>query len=81
MNHVTHARKRPVNLSLDAELVREARLLTPNLSEAVEKLLAAYVAEERTRRAEQQRGIDTAIRFLNEQYDRHGGIGEEFSPF
>ena len=81
MNHVTHTRKRPVNLSLDAELVREARLLTPNLSETVETLLAAYVAEERTRRAEQQRGIDTAIRFLNEQYDRHGGIGEEFSPF
>ena len=81
MNHMSHARKRPVNLSLDAELVREARLLTANLSETVETLLASYVAEERTRRAEQQRGIDTAIRFLNEQYDRHGGIGEEFSPF
>ena len=81
MNHMSHARKRPVNLSLDAELVREARLLTANLSETVETLLTAYVSEEQTRRAEQQRGIDTAIRFLNEQYDRHGGFGEEFSPF
>ena len=52
----------------------------PNIL-AYEKLLAAYVAEQRAKQAKQEMEIDTAIRFLNEQYDRHGGIGEEFSPF
>ncbi len=80
MNHVTRGGKKPVNLTLSADLVREARLLTPNLSETVERLLAAYVAEEHARQAEAQRGIDAAIAWANELYDRHGLPGSGFSP-
>ena len=39
-----HAPKRPVNLSLNEDLVRQARTFTGNLSEQVEKRLAEYVA-------------------------------------
>ena len=80
MNHVTPARKKPVNLSLNVELVREARLLTPNLSETVETLLAAYVAEQRQNQAELDRGIAAAIAWHNELYEKDGLPGADFSP-
>ena len=81
MNHVTRGGKKPVNLTLSAELVREVRGFTSNLSETVEALLADYLSVERARKATGEREIDTAIAFLNEQYLKHGGIGEEYSPF
>jgi antitoxin CcdA len=81
MNHVTRGGKKPVNLTLSAELVREVRTLTPNLSETVEALLADYVSAERVKKAAREQEVDTAIAFLNEQYRKHGGIGEEYSPF
>jgi post-segregation antitoxin (ccd killing protein) len=67
-------------MSLSEDLVREARELTGNLSETVEHLLAGFVAAERRRRDEKDRRIDATIAMLNELYDRHGGLGEEFSP-
>jgi antitoxin CcdA len=72
--------KKPVNMTLSEELVREARGLTGNLSETVERLLAEFVAAERRKRDEKERRIDATIAMLNDLYDRHGGLGEEFSP-
>jgi antitoxin CcdA len=80
MNHIGRGPKKPVNMTLDAELVREARLLTRNLSETVEQLLAGFVEEERRRREIRERGIDEAIMLANAHYDKHGLCGEEFSP-
>ena len=80
MNPVTHTRKRPVNLSLDSELVREARLLTPNLSETVETLLAGCVADQRTKQAAQDRAIAAVIAWHNDLIEPHGLPGADFSP-
>ena len=80
MNHVPHARKKPVNLSLSAELVREARLLTPNLSATVETLLTAYVARQRAKQAELDHGIAAAIAWHNELFEQDGLPGADFSP-
>ena len=80
MNHIPHARKKPVNLSLNADLVREARLLTANLSETVETLLAAYVAEQRAKQADLDRGIAAAIAWHNELFEQDGLPGTDFSP-
>ena len=80
MNQIPHARKKPVNLSLSTELVREARLLTANLSETVETLLSAYVAERRAKQAELDRGIAAAIAWHNEQFEQDGLPGAEFYP-
>jgi antitoxin CcdA len=79
MNHV-RGPKKPVNMSLSADLVREARALTPNLSETVEALLAGFVAAERQKRADKERRLDEAIAYFNQHYDQHGPIGEEFNP-
>jgi hypothetical protein len=51
-----------------------------NLSETVERLLAGFVTAERRRRDDKERRIDPTIAMLNDLYDRHGGLGEEFSP-
>jgi antitoxin CcdA len=80
MNHATRGGKKPVNLTLSAELVREVRTLTPNLSETVEGLLEAYIAGQRAKQVEQQSRLDAAIVWVNELHDRHGLPGEDFSP-
>lgn len=42
-------RKRPVNLTLSEDLVRDARQFTRNLSGVVEELLSEFVERERQR--------------------------------
>lgn len=79
MTYSAHGPKKPVNMTLSEDLVREARKLTANLSETVEQLLATFVAQERQQRQDQQRRIDATIRALNEHDERHGVWGEEYS--
>jgi len=79
MNYVARGAKKPVNMTLSEDLVREARLLTRNLSDTVEQLLADFISAERARQDEKDRRIDATIAMLNDLYDRHGGLGEEFS--
>lgn len=79
MNYVPRGPKKPVNMTLSEDLVREARLLTRNLSETVETLLADYVEAERLRRAERQRQLDTSLRLIKAHQEEHGLWGEEFS--
>jgi antitoxin CcdA len=43
-------RKRPTNVSIDAELLRHAKALKINLSQALEQRLAELVGEARKRR-------------------------------
>ncbi len=80
MTYVRRGPKRPVNMTLSEDLVREARALTPNLSETVETLLAAHVAAEKARRAEKERRIDATIAFANAQFEARGVIGAEYTP-
>jgi antitoxin CcdA len=79
MTHVGRGLKKAVNMTLSEELVREARGLTPNLSETVERLLVDYVAAERAKRADFERRIDESIAMINAHYEEHGYWGEEFS--
>jgi hypothetical protein len=51
----------PVNLTLSEDLVREARMLTADLSKTVEQLLTTCIARERSKRAEEQHAIDAVI--------------------
>ena len=76
-----HAPKRPVNLSLNEDLVRQARTFTGNLSEQVEKLLAEYVAEEQKRVDERERRLDDAIAALNEFDAKYGSFADEYIDF
>jgi antitoxin CcdA len=74
-----NAPKRPVNMTLNEDLVRCAREYTTNLSEQVEALLAEFVASERKRRAERDSRLDAAISAWNDFDERYGAFADEHS--
>ncbi len=72
-------RKRPVNLSLNEDIVAQAKALTPNLSSVVDALLSSYVAQkhhERLNKQEQARSIASVWNGFNEQ---SGSFADEYS--
>jgi len=73
--------KRPVDMSLNADLVRKARSLSPNLSETVERLLADFVAAEEARRAEIDRHTDQWASASRALVTRYGSPADEHLPF
>lgn len=79
MNHARKPAKRAVNLSLNEDLVRQARALTGNLSETVETLLAEFVAAEEGRRAERERQMAAYVATSKAYIEKHGAFGDEFS--
>jgi post-segregation antitoxin (ccd killing protein) len=68
------ARKRPVNLTLNADLVAQVRDTTDNLSGVVEKLLAEYLA-----RLSRHRVSEATSAAWNAFNSEHGSIADEFS--
>ena len=54
MGYDRTALKRPVNITLNEDHVRQARGLTSNLSETVESLLARFVEDSEARAVEQR---------------------------
>jgi antitoxin CcdA len=77
----TNAAKRPVNMSLNEDLVAQARKFTGNLSEQVERLLADFVAREQRRLIDQEAALDRAILGWNEFEAKYGSIADEYSNF
>lgn len=79
MKTIVHSqvRKRPVNLSLNEELVAHARQLTDNLSGVVESLLAEFVERELQRRSERSRRVETTVALWNAFEEKHGAFAEE----
>ncbi len=71
--------KRPVNLSLNAELVERARTLTDNLSGQVELLLADFIERREAERQDEADRLKSAARSWNEFTERHGSFADEFS--
>ena len=75
------APKRPVNMTLNTDLVRRARGLTANLSETVEGLLAAFVAAEDAARDDLARQMARWAEASAEVVGRHGSPADEYDPF
>jgi len=78
-SYSTEARKRPVNLSLNEDLVGKARELTDNLSGVVETLLAGYVEHERQQRLAKAKTLNATIAMWNDFNTRHGSFADEYS--
>jgi antitoxin CcdA len=70
------APKRPVNLSLNDDLIAEARNVTNNLSEVVESLLAL---KERARRDGHAKALKEAVATWNAFGEKHGSCADEHS--
>ena len=77
--HSPAARKRPVNLTLNEDLVVEVRGLTDNLSGVVESLLADYVAHERRQRSAKLSALAKTIAVWNDFNAKGDSFADEYS--
>ena len=73
------ARRRPVNLTLNEDLVAQARQLTSNLSAVVEALLAEYVTEEKQRRAAEADMVRETVAIWNRFAEEGASFADEHS--
>lgn len=73
------ARKRPVNLTLNEDLVSQAKGMTNNLSGVVEQLLAEYVAKQNSAQQEKARYAEVAAQAWNVFNERSGSFADEHS--
>jgi antitoxin CcdA len=73
------ARKRPVNLTLNEDLVAQARAVTDNLSAVVESLLAGYLTQEKQRRAAETDAVRETVAVWNRFAERAGSFADEHS--
>ena len=68
--------KRPVNLTINEDLVTPARAVTENLSAVVETLLADYVAAEQQRRASEANVVRETVATWNRFADEQGSFAD-----
>ncbi len=73
------ARKRPVNLTLNVDLVTQAKSMTDNLSRVVESLLAEFVAQESRDRLSRGKAIQEMTAAWNKFNSEAGSIADEYS--
>lgn len=73
------ARKRPVNLTLNEDLVAQARGVTDNLSGVVESLLADFLSREKQRRTADAKAVRETIATWNSFAEKHGSFADEHS--
>lgn len=73
------APKRPVNLTLNTDLISRARKCTDNLSGLVESLLADFIGRERQRRAAEVSLAQAATDMWNRFDEEFGSFADEHS--
>ncbi len=73
------SRKRPVNLTLNEELVSQAKGLTDNLSGVVEQLLTDFVMKQNSAQQEKARSAEVAAQAWNLFNERSGSFADEHS--
>lgn len=73
------ARKRPVNLTLNEDLVSQAKALTDNLSNVVESLLADYLAKARAEQLAKLKAVEATVKVWNDFNAKSGSIADEYS--
>ena len=73
------SRKRPVNLTINEELVSQAKGMTDNLSGVVEQLLTDFVMKQNSARQEKSRSAEVAAQAWNSFNERSGSFADEHS--
>jgi len=77
--HNLEARKRPVNLTLNEDLVQQAKGMTDNLSGVVESLLSDFVERERKHRLARAKTIEATVAVWNDFNAKMGSFSDEYS--
>ena len=73
------ARKRAVNLTLNEDLVSQAKGMTDNLSGVVEQLLSDYVLKQNDARQVKQSNADAAVQGWNAFNEQSGSFADGHS--
>jgi antitoxin CcdA len=73
------APKRPVNLTLNTDLIARARQCTDNLSGLVESLLVDFIDRERQRRAAEVKLAQATTEMWNRFNEKFGSFADEHS--
>jgi antitoxin CcdA len=73
------ARKRAVNLTLNEDLVSQAKSMTDNLSAVVETLLSEFVSRERRERIQKSNVVEATVASWNDFNSISGSIADEYS--
>ena len=81
MGYDRNAPKRPINVSLNEDLVRQARAYTRNLSGTLEDLLQDFVTAEEARRSAADQAVERIIDGFGTFHRKYGLLSDEFSDF
>lgn len=73
------SRKRAVNLTLNEDLVSQAKEMTNNLSGVVEQLLTDYVQKQNKARQEKLHNANMASQTWNQFNEQYGSFADEHS--
>jgi antitoxin CcdA len=73
------ARKQAINLTLNEDLVNQAKGLTDNLSQLVESLLSGYLAKSREERLAKHQAVEATVKLWNDFNAKSGSIADEYS--
>lgn len=81
MGYDRTAPKRAINVTINADLLSQARAYTRNVSGTLEELLAGFVEQERARRRAEDVALDRVVAGANRFHAQHGHLSDEFSAF
>lgn len=73
------ARRRPVNLTLNEDLVSQAKAITENLSGVVEQFLIDFVGKEQRDRLARAKSVEGTVALWNKFNGDKGGFADEYS--
>jgi antitoxin CcdA len=73
------ARRRPVNLTLNEDLVHQAKAITENLSGLVEQLLIDFVGKEQRDRLVRAKAVEETVALWNQFNIDRGSFADEYS--
>jgi antitoxin CcdA len=73
------ARKRPVNLTLNEDLVSQAKAMTENLSGVVEQLLIEFVGREQRDRLTRAKAVEETVALWTRFNAESGSFADEYS--
>jgi antitoxin CcdA len=79
MGYNRAAPKRPVNMTLNEDLIRQVRGLSSNLSETVENLLADFIEAAEATAMERERQIAAHVAANEAFVAKYGSLADEFS--
>ena len=79
LGYDANAPRRPVNLTLNSDLLKRMEDVTPNLSATVETLLGEYLAKEVQSDDNEQKKLKRVIKAVNRFHEQNGFLSDEFS--